>query len=186
MFILGLTGTIGSGKSTVARFLVENGFIWYEIDKIAHQFLENSSPIYSKVIELFGTNNRSEIRKQAFNKPEKLIFLNKIIHPLIKKKIAENIKKEKQNAKIVLDAALLFEIGLDAYSNKIIAIISSEKNIKNRIKKERGLNYSLTEKIISSQKSSNFFKENSDFIIENNHSLENLEEEIRKLLPKLY
>ncbi|MFC1596023.1 dephospho-CoA kinase [Candidatus Margulisiibacteriota bacterium] len=179
MLIIGLTGTIGSGKSTVAQYLEKEGFVWIDADKAGHEFLEEDSPVYKDIMNLFGTNARESIREQVFIDPEKLESLNNLLHPLINQTIKQclNCFDIAAPNKIVIDAALLFEIGLDKYCEEIWAVWSNKRLIKSRMK-AKNWSPALVNKVLKVQKDLDFLIDNADIILENNGDRVDLLEQV--------
>lgn len=170
--VVGITGIIGTGKSLAAKYISEKyGFVLIDVDKIGHQLLETDSPVYEKIIKEFGTNNRSKIANQVFRNLERLQSLNNILHPWIFKKVQEQIEKFKGfkgNDKIIIDAALLFQIGLDKFCQKIFCTVSTTDNIFERLI-QKGLNKKqINERLANIP----LIPEEETIIIENNSNIE--------------
>ena len=118
--LVGLTGGIASGKSTVIQYLSENGYAVIDADKLGHRVLDPGTPSFQKVVETFGkeilqpdgTVNRQVLGRIVFGDPQRLIQLNEISHPMIAEMIENEYEKLVSNSvnKIVfLEAALLIE-----------------------------------------------------------------------------
>lgn len=181
--IIGITGQIGTGKSTVASLLVNQGFKLIDVDKIGHKLLKPDSPLAPQIITLFGSLDRKVIASQVFTNSKQLNQLNQLTHPLIKEEVIRIINQNpKQN--LVIEAALLFEIGLEEHIDLIIAILSNKKNILKRTL-ARGISKELTEQILAKQKSSNFFRGHCQEIIKNDHTLQDLSQDLELILRKV-
>src|SRR5690554_3104871 len=120
--LIGLTGGIASGKSTVSSYLEELGAIIIDADKIAKYTLKKGEKAFKGVIDYFGEDilnrdgeiNRSKLARIIFNDQKKRKILENITHPIIIKKINKKIEEyQESNRIIILDAPLLFEVGLD-------------------------------------------------------------------------
>ncbi|WP_395048074.1 dephospho-CoA kinase [Flavobacterium sp.] len=191
--IIGLTGGIGSGKTTIARLFEAEGIPVYIADDEAKKIMILPETI-QLVRECFGQEvivnyqiDKKKLSEIVFNQPEKLKELNKIIHPLVKKHFDNWVKK--QNSPFVIkEAAILFESGSYKYCDQIITVIASEETrIKRVMSRDNSTREAVLERIKNqwedSQKTSK-----SDYIIEN----ENLSEaklqfqEILKKLKNLY
>lgn len=157
--IIGITGGIGSGKSTVVQFFSELGNIAiYEADKEAKKLMNTSQDIKKKIIAEFSDKsyinnklNREFIASIVFKNKEKLAVLNAIVHPVVHKHFQSFVKQYKKSAYILYENAILFENGSDEFCDKIITVTAPEhiriervakrdntttEAIKNRIKNQ--------------------------------------------------
>ena len=185
--IIGLTGGIASGKSTVSKYLAEKGFKVYDADKIAKDISEKKS-VQEEIILTFGNKildkneniDRKKLKELVFENKEKLKQLNAIIHP----KVIDFYKKlkEKKNTDeiIVFDVPLLFESGIDKFCDKILVVISDYEIQLNRIVERDKIDRELASKIIKSQLSNEERIKKADVVIENNSSLEDLFEKVER------
>lgn len=138
--LVGITGGIGSGKSTVAKYLLEKGFPVYISDLEAKKVME-SPEIVSKITELFGKDillpnailNREKLASIVFNNPEKLKLLNAVVHPAVKIHF-ENWKSKHNNSKILFkEAAILFESGSYKDCDFIISVVAPQETRIGRV-----------------------------------------------------
>lgn len=122
-FVIGLTGGIGTGKTTVARILKELGLTVISADEIGHQLLEPGTEVYEQVKKFFGPEvldeagriDRQTLGRLVFRDPEKRRRLNDLMHPAIIARIKAEVERLKQAGKdVVVEAPLLFEAGLAA------------------------------------------------------------------------
>ncbi|MFZ4401801.1 MAG: dephospho-CoA kinase [Bacteroidales bacterium] len=177
MLKIGLTGNIGSGKSTIAEIFKVLGVEVYHADDNAKSLL-NKPEVCSKIIGKFGesvlTNGSIDKKKLAdivFTDAESLEFLNKSIHPLLKIDF-DNwlLSKEKNNQYIIIEAAILFESGFDKYVDKTILITAAEK-----IRMKRVCERDNISEILFLQRSTNQWKESqklelADFVVINDET----------------
>lgn len=124
--IIGLTGGIGSGKSTIAQELAKRGFVIYDCDREAKRIIAKESEVQQAIIALLGEEafvkgiyNTAYVAKQVFEDPERLAALNAIVHP----KVREDILKRKPD---FIESAIFFEAGLDAICDKIVVVEAPE------------------------------------------------------------
>lgn len=182
--ILGLTGGIGSGKSTVSKILKGYGLKIYDADIIAKEIRE-SKEVTDEIIKVFGEEctDKNILKKRVFEDRSLLLELNKIIHP----RVIEYYRKIKNIEKdiIIFDVPLLFESGIDKLCDKILLIDIDEKIQIERVKKRDGLEKEFIRKIIDNQSSNIEKRKKSDYIIENNGTIEELKEKIINLLEIL-
>lgn len=182
--VVGLTGPIGSGKSSVCKIFVSRGYVVVDADRLAKKVVEKGSKTLCELSEKFGfdvinedgTLNRKMLAQKAFSSKENTELLNSITHPailaLVKKEIKENA--ENGNTKIIYDAPQLFESGSDSLCDKVICVIAKKEKRIERVRKRDNMPYADIENRISVQYSDGFFTEKSDYIIENNTSLDEL------------
>lgn len=141
--IIGITGGIGSGKSTVVQFFSELGNIAiYEADKEAKKLMNTSQDIKKKIIAEFSDKsyinnklNREFIASIVFKNKEKLATLNAIVHPVVHKHFQSFVKKYKKSAYILYENAILFENGSDEFCDKIITVMAPEHTRIERVSK---------------------------------------------------
>ena len=185
MFILGLTGPIASGKSSVAKYLQEKGFLVINVDAVGHELLESSSPIHSQIIEFFQTADRLKLRDIVFGDLTKLQQLNALVHPLIKIRVRGQLDEMRNSTmssdlKVVIEAALLFEIGLVEYCDKILGVWAEESILAERLA-GKGWSASMLAKVLAVQKDKEFLLGNCDWFVENIASKEELKNELAVL-----
>ena len=186
--IIGITGSIGSGKTAIAKIFSKHHFTRIDADEIAHQIIKKKSYAYKKIIKEFGNGildkkrniDRKKLGNIVFNSDKKLKKLNSIMHPIIVREIKNQIKKIQRkcgdNAKIVIDAPLLLETKTKNLVENIIVVKSDKnKSIKRLVKKfpkER------IEKILKSQMPLNEKLKHADFVIDNSKDLNHLENQV--------
>ena len=192
--ILGLTGSFGSGKTTVARIFKSLGAQIIDADRIAHRVIKPNGEIYGKIIKVFGKTilrknkdiGRHKLAKIVFDNKDLLRKLNKIIHPEIIRIIKKRIKASSKNV-IVVDAPLLIEAGLRKLVDKLIVVkITREKQIK-RIQNKTSLDKADILKRIKSQISQNVKSRFANFVIDNSGTIRETKKQvgrIRRLLWK--
>ena len=196
MKVIGLTGGIGAGKSTVLTYLEDTYRAWtIQADLVGHLVMEPGERCYDPMIALFGkqiikndkTIDRRLVSDVVFGNEEMRQKLNGLLHPAIKEYILEKIaEKKKEGQKIaVVEAALLLEDHYDVFCDKIWCV-SADKEIRiQRLMESRGYSREKAESIMARQASDAFFRRHADHIIENNGNLEKtyrqIEEGIRKL-----
>jgi len=115
--IIGLTGSSGSGKSTVARMLSEMGAHVIDVDKAGHRVIAPGGAAFAEVVAAFGTAERKELGAIVFADEAKRRLLEGIVHPLMVREVAEEARKVQ--GLCVIDAALLFEMGLDGVCDEV-------------------------------------------------------------------
>lgn len=157
-FVVGLTGGIGSGKSTVANAFSREGITVIDADVIARQVVEVGSDALITIGKKFGNNilnhdaslNRSALREYIFTHPDDKAWLNALLHPIIKQIMLSQIKTV-TSAYCLLVAPLLLENGLDAFCQRVLVVDTSEESQIQRTIKRDNLNMTQVQNIIASQ-----------------------------------
>ena len=191
--IIGVTGSFGSGKSTVSAILRSYGAYLIDADKIARDVTKQGAGVYKKIVKAFGReilkeNKAIDRRKLAgivFDNNALLEKLNSLLHPEAIRRIKKEIKSAR-NKIVVLDAPLLVEAGLKKLVNKLI-VVRIAKNIQiKRIQKKTSLNKEEILKIIKAQISLSDKVRLADFIIDNNGTIKNTKEQVGQIRRRLW
>lgn len=192
--ILGLTGGIGSGKSTVSKIFLSMGIKVFDADLIAKDILETEE-VKEEIKEKFGKefinlkNNSVDkelLKKEVFNNSKKLKILNEIVHPKVVDIYKKKYLEYKDRKEIVIfDIPLLFEVNLQRYCDKVM-VVDIDLNVQiERIKNRDNIDIPLIKKIISAQMSREERNMKADILIENNGSLEELKQKIEKIIKDI-
>lgn len=195
IMVIGLTGQTGAGKSTVSEVFAENGYSVINADHISRKVVEKGSECLKELTEVFGmdilnpdeTLNRKELAKIVFVDKTKLEMLNSVIYPYITTEIITQINNYSENGKklILLDAPTLFESRSDDFCEIIISVIAEPEIRKNRIIQRDNITAEHAQNRMDSQLSTEFFIEHSDFIIENNDSVDILKGISKEVADKI-
>jgi len=189
--VLGLTGSIGSGKSTVARMFQKLGAEIIDADKVGHSLLEKKE-VRESIVKNFGSSvldkegriERGKLGKIVFGDKKRLEELNSIIHPLIFSEIKRRITFSEARI-IIVDAAILLETGGDSLVDKVIVVNASYETRRERIKKSSLLSSEEVEGIIKAQFSQDEKIQRADFLIENEKSIEESKRQVERIWSKL-
>ena len=190
--VIGLTGGIGTGKSTVARRLVEKGYRVIDADVISRSIIEKDEVI-KEILEkidkdLFenGKINRKKLAQIVFKDEKKLDVLNSIMHPLIIREMKKEIEKQIKIYDIVIvDMPLIFEMKIEKEFDVILLVYASKQVQIKRIVQRDGRTEEEAENIINSQIDLEFKRKRSDYILENNGTLEHLYAKTDKILKEI-
>ena len=195
MYVVGLTGGIGSGKSTFAALLAECGAEVIDADDLGREALAPGRPAWNQVIETFGDDirvaggmdiDRKRLARIVFTDPRKLATLNAIVHPEILRGIADTLDSLRGTDEIVvLDAALVVELGLDAGCDALIVVISRPAARRARLVHQRGMSIEDVEARMSAQASEEELLARADIVVRNDGTLEDLENEARRVWREL-
>ncbi len=195
MFTVGLTGGIGSGKSTFAALLAERGAQVIDADQLGRDALRPGEPAWHSVVDNFGDEilspgtmeiDRKKLAEIVFADPNKLAALNAITHPVIAAGIADTFERLAQtDAIVVLDAALLVELGLDKAMNVLIVVDADEAKRKKRLQASRRMELTDIEARVAAQASSEELIERADIVVGNNGPLEALAREADRVWSEL-
>ncbi|OGN98037.1 MAG: dephospho-CoA kinase [Chloroflexi bacterium RBG_13_51_18] len=195
MKIIGLTGGIGSGKSTAARFLKELGAEVIDLDKAGHEVLKKDGGVYKKVVGEFGEGilkvggeiDRIRLGEIVFNDREALKRLNKMVHPAIDKIVESKVSKcrRKKVKVVVLEAAAMLEAEKTWQVDEIWVTISNEKAVLNRLKERSGYSETEAKKRINAQITNEERMKLADVVIRNDGTLDELEIKVKAEWEKL-
>ncbi len=192
MITVGLTGGIGSGKSTVAKVLGEFGAPVLDADKVAHTTYAPGGPAYDAVIAAFGveivapdrTIDRKKLGAVVFGNPERLNQLTSIVWPAtfegIRRNVAE-LRASGANLPIVVEAAILIEANWKPLFDEIWLVRAPREQVLTRIEIQRGQKPSETEARIRAQLSDEERARHATLVIENNGSVEELGELLKEV-----
>ena len=190
--ILGVTGSFGSGKTTVAGFFKTFGAEVIDADKLAHERIAPKGKCYKRIIAAFSeqilrsdeTIDRSKLSGMVFDNKKLLKKLNKIVHPEVIREIKKRIKKSKTKI-IVLDVPLLIESGLEKLVDKLIVVkINRNEQIK-RIKNKTSLSEKDILKRINSQIPLRVKERLADFVIDNSATAGITKEQVKTIWRSL-
>lgn len=192
--IIGITGSIGTGKSTVSNYLISKGYSVVDADKISKGAYNIGSNGYKAILEVFGEEilnsngevDRKKIKKIVFDNSNMLQRLNMAIHPIIINEIEKEIEilLESQNV-VFLDAPLLIETELNKKVNKIIVVICDKNEQINRIIKRDKITADMAISIINSQVSIDEKLKFADYIVYNNSTIENLYSQVDEIILEI-
>ncbi|MCD6082878.1 dephospho-CoA kinase [Candidatus Aerophobetes bacterium] len=185
--VLGITGNIGCGKTTVAKMFEKLGAQVIEADKVGHLLLKRKK-VKERLVRAFGRSIldergevvRKNLRGIVFKDRKKLTQLNRILHPLMAEEMKKMISSSPRPL-IVVDAAVLFEAGWQSLVDKVLVVTSSYETQIRRIKETTNLSLEELEGIMQAQLPQEEKVKRADYVIENEGSLDELESKVKKL-----
>ncbi len=188
--IIGLTGGIGSGKTTIANYFRKAGIPVYIADEEARKIMQ-SPDIIEDIKNAFGDSvfdnsilNREKLSKIVFNDPQKLELLNSIIHPAVRKHFANWVLKYENTPFVIYEAAILFESGSYKYCDLIITVSAPlETRIQRVIERDKTTREQVLKRIDAQWNDQQRILK-SDYLIENSN-FKNIESEVDKIIKIL-
>ena len=191
MFVIGLTGSIGTGKSEAARQLEALGASIISADEVGHEAYTPNTEAWDQVIAAFGDDilqddgdiNRRKLGALVFSDPSQLEKLNQIMHPRMARMVSDKIGvlRDQGVNVVVVEAALLFEAGWDTLVEEVWVTDSPEHIVIGRLKERNGLSEEEAKKRINSQMGRAERIERSDFVINNSGDMADLGNAIKEL-----
>lgn len=187
--IIGLTGGIGTGKTTAASILAKMGVKCIDVDRVAHVFLAPGSPVLDEIIAAFGKEfrrdggiDRKRLGKLVFSRPEKRRKLEAIVHPLLKKEITRMVQAARGKGEdLVLDYALLFEMKMEDLVDEVWVVFLPRRLQAARVAQRDKLTIEEAEARIDAQWPLEEKAARAAVIIDNSGSIAELAEQIRRL-----
>jgi len=186
VILVGLTGGIGAGKSTVSALLAERGAVIIDADAITHELQRPGTPVFAAIVERFGPSvvadsgelDRPALAEIVFNDPDELAALNAIVHPAVGAEMVTRLAAEADTDHIVvLDVPLLVESGRSDMAGTIVVDVPPEIAI-DRLVNQRGVSEADAKARMSRQASREDRLAKADRVIDNRGTLVDLEAQI--------
>lgn len=194
MLLVGLTGGIASGKSTVARLLAERGAAVVDADEIARMVVEPGTEAWSKIVEHFGVEvllpdqriNRPLLGRIVFEDPTRRALLNEIVHPPVMRVMADRLEELRgTDGVVVCDVPLLVEVGSSEMFDAVVVVTSGVETQIERLRAQRGLARPDAEARIHAQAATEDKVAVADHVISNDGDMAALEAQVNDLWAKL-
>ena len=192
--IIGLTGSIATGKSTVSRMLKEKGYKIVDADEISRQVVEPGSTVLEEIASVLGSDlilptgelDRDKLGALIFNDPLEREKLNKIIHPAIRQEMVRQKEfwLERGSQTVIMDIPLLFESKLQSYVEKIIVVSVASSIQRERLMARNNLSLEEADARITSQLPVSEKEKGADAVINNDGTLEETERQLDAILSK--
>jgi dephospho-CoA kinase len=195
MIIVGLTGSVGTGKSTVASLFKELGAYVIDWDELAREVTRPHLKAWKEIVEYFGkgilnedlTINRQKLADIVFSNKEKVAKLDQIIHPEVFKedeRITDEIKSLDPDALVIKDIPLLFELTRPVYVDKMVVVSASEQTQLRRLE-QKGMSREDAQRRIKFQLPLEEKIKSADFVINNDGSLEETKRQVEEIYTLL-
>jgi dephospho-CoA kinase len=195
MLLIGLTGNIGSGKSSVSRFLADRGATVIDADVLARRAVEPGTPAHDQIVARWGSPvlapdghlDRVALRRIVFGDPQQLDELNQIVHPEVERLGDELIEaaRARGDRVVVCDVPLLFERHMTDRFDRIVLVDADRAIRLDRLVKDRGLREDEAMEMIAAQMPAELKRARADFIIDNSGTLAQLERCVRAVWDAL-
>ena len=196
MRTIGLTGGIGSGKSTVSKILADLGAFVVDADKVGHEIYLPGKAAWQQVSAAFGqdilaedqTIDRKKLGALVFSSADALKQLNTIVHPIMFKEIEQRIQAKRDEgytSPIVVEAAILIEANWLPLADEVWMVVTDKNAVIERIAEQRGMAAKDTEARIASQLSNQERLKYATVVIHNDGSLEDLQQQIQQVWSQL-
>jgi dephospho-CoA kinase len=198
MRIVGITGGVASGKSLVLHQFMRLGAYAIDCDLLSREVIVPCSKAWWEIVRFFGNGivkkdleiDREKLRAIVFSDSEKLTVLEKIIHPEVKRKCIERLEAIKRielepNALVVIDVPLLIETGIQEKFDKIIVVYASEETQLKRVMERDGITRDEAKKLIELQMPLGEKLRFADFVINNEGTREETENQVRDIFATL-
>ena len=190
--VLGITGGVGCGKSTLLSMLEKKkGAKVILADNLGHEVMEPGTECYEQIVALLGSSildetghiKREKMAQIIYGDDEKRRQVNEIVHPSVKKEIKERIRMWRAEPLVVVETALMFESGCDAYCDEVWGIFTDPEIRIDRLLKSRGYSREKSLSIMQKQMSYEELKQKCSHVLFNDEDPDKLWEQIKELLP---
>ncbi len=189
--IIGLTGNLGSGKTTIAEMFKKKGFFVVDLDVVGKEILKKGQGAYPKVVKYFGTTildksgeiDRKKLADLIFTDGKKWASLCAISHPLIREHMIEIIKKNK-NKNILFDASMLIEAGVSDLVDKIV-VVKIDPSVRDERMMQKNMNLEHAKLRLQRQMPQEKREKYADFIIDNSGPLQRTRNQVNMVLKRV-
>jgi dephospho-CoA kinase len=196
VFVLGVVGRAGSGKSTVARVLAGASGVIVEADRIGHEVTDRDPDVRAALIRSYGEDvyradgalDRARVAARVFADPAALAELNALVHPRIVQRIRERIaasRRAGQPSVVVVDAALMLDWRLEEDCDAVVAVVANADAQIERLRESRGWSDAEARARLDVQRSNEAFEAAADAVIRNDGTREALERVAHETLDRL-
>ncbi|WP_429971006.1 dephospho-CoA kinase [Fructilactobacillus sp. Tb1] len=186
--VIGLTGGIASGKSTVGNILREEKYTVIDLDQTVHSLETENEEVINRIASLFGPDvisdgkvNRSKLAAIVFNDKKAMKELIKILNPFL----INEIHKQLTDDLVIVEAPTLFENGLQVYVDEIVMVTCDPVVQMQRLQKRDDLSISKANKLISSQWPQVIKRELSDLVIDSSNGIVDLKKQVKEIINNL-
>lgn len=186
---IGLTGTIGSGKSYVGAILSKLGIPVLDLDAVAKEV--RNTKARAEIVAVFGSTilqddkiDTKRLSAIVFQDKQRLQQLEAIIHPYVKETMMEYFEAHKDKEYVVVEQAILYESGWQVYYDEVWVVVCDEKVAMQRLMKYRGYSEEASKRILKVQMKNNDKQKLANHVIENNEGSESIQRQVQRILAK--
>jgi len=191
--IIGLTGSSGSGKTTISNIFKEHGYYIINADEIAHNITSTDDACIQEITDEFGSKyidqngclKRRELGELVFSDSQKLSRLNEILHPKIIFQIKSKINLSNSEY-ILIDAPLLIQSGADFLCDKIIAVVADDDLKLKRITERDNISEKQAKNRLFSQPANKYYTNVANYVIINNNTIDDIKNQVIKIINKFF
>lgn len=183
--IIGLTGGIATGKSTVCQYVLRLGYTVIDSDAIVKTLWESNHSMLEDIKSLFHTLDKKAIASKIFDDASYRKQLNKLVHPYVFKEIKKQLKKRIDDPIVIIDMPLLFEVGYQNHVDYTVVVYTDSKTALSRLMMRDGLTKKNAEKRIAAQMPIEDKKEKADYLLNNMQDKASLYEAIDHMLRSI-
>ncbi|MGC1466295.1 MAG: dephospho-CoA kinase [Pseudolabrys sp.] len=191
MFILGLTGSIGMGKSTAAKFFAEEGVPVHDADAAVHRLYEGEAVVSIEAAfpgsTVNGKVDREKLGRQVVGKPDAIKRLEDIVHPLVRQSEKRFLAEAEQKgaAIAVLDIPLLYETGGEQRCDAVVVVSASSETQRQRVLGRPGMTEEKFAGLLAKQIPDDEKRRRADFVVDSSHGLESAHAQVREILDRV-
>jgi len=195
MIVIGLTGNVGTGKTSVSQMFASLGAKVIPVDQVAHQLLWPTGACFNKVVRVFGKQimrqgriDRKILGEMVFSKKSRLRELERIVHPGLIKEVRRRLShyaRQKRFRVVVIDAALLFKLGLHKNSDVLICVTANKKDQIKRAAKQLSVSETDVKKRFAFQMPIKQKALLSDIVIDNSRSFKKTRSQVKKIWKEI-
>jgi dephospho-CoA kinase len=194
VLLVGLTGGIGSGKSTVARLLDRRGAVVIDADQLAREAIAKGTPGFDEVVRIFGPGivgpdgdlDRAALAAEVFSDPARKTSLEAIVHPEVGRRFADRLELYRGTDRVVVYVTpLLAELGLAPAFDLVVVVTASQRLRVSRVASERDLSPGDVRRRMAAQATDEQRAEVADVLLDNDGTLADLEGQVERLWPEL-
>ena len=196
MILVGLTGGVATGKSTVAKMFKQCGAVIIDADQLARDVVEPGKPAWREIVTLFGkavlnpdrSLNRQSLGTIVFNHPAKRRALERIIHPRVAReqvRLTREAARQNPQSVVMYDVPLLFEAGIDKRVDQILVVTADRNTQIARLKKRNGLSRAEALRRIKSQMPMSQKVQQADYVLDGTLSRPSLRRQVGQLFKSL-